>query len=448
MKKHLFQIFQSALTAADPFCAVQRNVSLEGNSLILTGEGRSSITLPGSDAGRIFVVGAGKGSAPMAQAVEALLGERISGGVVCVKDGHGCKLDHIKIRQASHPVPDDRGIDAAREIFELVSGATENDLVISLLSGGGSALLTLPAEGVSLEQLQSITGVLLSCGADIGEINAVRKHLSRVKGGRLASAAYPAAVLNLVLSDVVGDRLDVIASGPFSPDLSTFTDAKAILFRYGIWDKVPEHAKSVLLAGERGEISETPKPGDQVFGKVVHAIVGSNRSSINAAAETARNLGYSPLILTSLLEGEAREAARFLSSVAKECLATGTPILPPACLLAGGETTVKIRGKGLGGRNQELALALSIELDGWEGIMGLSGGTDGTDGPTDAAGAVASWTSLSRARSLGLDADEFLLNNDSYHFFEGLGDLVKTGPTRTNVMDIQVLLVSSGQCCV
>jgi len=444
MKDHLLAIFQSAVDAADPFCAVERSVSVDGNYLISNEGRRVRINLPQPGKGRILVVGAGKGTAPMAQAVEGLLGDRIDGGVVCVKDGHGCKLDRIKVMQASHPLPDDRGVAAAREILDLVSGAGEDDLIISLLSGGGSALLTLPAEGVELGQLQQLTELLLASGAEISEINTVRKHLSKVKGGRLAAAASPASVLNLVLSDVVGDRLDVIASGPFTPDPTTYSDAKAILQRFGVWEKVAENIRGVILAGERGDFADTPKPGEGEFEKIQHSIIGSNRVSIEAAAETARELGYSPLVLTSLLEGEAREAARFLAAVAKECALTGSPVAPPVCLLAGGETTVTIKGKGLGGRNQELALALSIELDGWEGIAGFSGGTDGTDGPTDAAGAVATWSTASRAKQLGLNADEYLTDNDSYHFFDHLGDLVKTGPTRTNVMDVQILLVSAG----
>jgi hydroxypyruvate reductase len=404
--------------------------------------GLVQVPLPRTDQGRIFVVGAGKGSAPMAQALEDLLGDRIAAGLVCVKDGHGAPTKRIEIREAAHPVPDQRGTEAAGRILEMVQGAGKNDLVLSAISGGGSALLTLPAAGVTLDDLRGLTNELLGCGASIDEINALRKHLSRVKGGRLARAAHPATVVNLMLSDVVGDRLDVIASGPFSADFSTFAEAREILDRYRILDRIPAPVREVIAAGVRGEIPETPKSGDPALVNVVHAVVGSNELSLKAAARRAEQLGYHSLMLSSLVEGEAREVARVLAAIAKQCRSSGFPVPPPACILAGGETTVSIQGTGLGGRNQELALALALALDGWPGIVGLSGGTDGNDGPTDAAGAVVGHDTVSRARSQGLDPRRFLADNDSYHFFDPLGDLIRTGPTRTNVMDVQVLLVA------
>jgi hydroxypyruvate reductase len=377
----------------------------------------------------------------MAQALEEMLGDRISGGLVCVKDGHGVPLQRIEIREASHPVPDQRGVEAAGRILEMVQGGGENDLVLCVISGGGSALLTLPAEGMNLEDLRGLTDQLLACGASIDEINTLRKHVSRVKGGRLAQAAHPATVVNLVLSDVVGDSLDVIASGPLSADPTTFADAREILERYEILERIPESVRRVIDAGGRGEVPETPKPGDVALDKVIHSIVGSNERSLQAAAAKAAQLGYQPLILSSLVEGEAREVARVLAAIAKQCRVSGVPVAPPACVLAGGETTVTLKGDGLGGRNQELALALALELEGWPGIVGLSGGTDGTDGPTDAAGAVASHETIPKANTQGLDPRRYLAENDSYHFFDALGDLIRTGPTRTNVMDIQALLV-------
>lgn len=444
LREHVRIVFDAAVAAAEPRRAVAAHLRVDGDRLgVRTAGGETWVDLPRAGAGRVLVVGAGKGSAPMAQAVEELLGPRVAGGAVCVKDGHGVHLERVAVLEASHPVPDARGLEAAARILDLVRGAGPEDLVIAVFSGGGSALLTLPAPGVSLEDLRALTGLLLGCGATIGEINALRKHLSQVSGGRLAVAAHPARVVNLVLSDVVGDDLDVIASGPLSADPSTFAQAREILRRYGLEDRVPPAVHRVLEAGQRGEVPETPKEGHPALGAVVHAVVGSNRLSLEAAAQAARRLGYRPLLLTSRLQGEAREAARFLAAVAKECQISGDPAPPPACLLAGGETTVTLRGTGKGGRNQELALALALELEGWPGIAGLSGGTDGTDGPTDAAGAACDHATAPRARSLGLDPRRRLDDNDSYAFFDALGDLVRTGPTRTNVMDVQVLLVRS-----
>ena len=285
--------------------------------------------------------------------------------------------------------------------------------------------------------MQETTQLLLDCGADIHEINCVRKHISAIKGGQLARLAYPATVLALILSDVIGDDLDVIGSGPTVPDRSTFADAKAIFEIYGIWEAAP--------AGVRRRIdshaAETPKPGNKIFDRVQNLIVGSNRLAVDAAAREARALGFHTLVLSTLLEGEAREVARVHAAIAREIRATGRPVRPPACVLSGGETTVTIRGKGLGGRNQEFALAAALDISGLEDAVILSAGTDGTDGPTDAAGAIVDGTTISRAEALGLDAASHLSNNDSYHFFERLGDLIKTGPTGTNVADVQVIVV-------
>ncbi|MDW7710139.1 MAG: glycerate kinase [Deferrisomatales bacterium] len=437
-------MFHAAVDAADPRRAVHAHLRRDGDRLaVRAGAGEVFVPLPRPGRGRVIVVGAGKGAAPMARAVEEILEGQVWGGVVCVKDGHGSPLERVRVLEAAHPMPDERGVRAAEQILDLVRGAGEGDLVLSVLSGGGSALLTLPAPGVSLDDLRALTDLLLASGADIGQINALRKHLSQVKGGRLAAAAQPARVVNLVLSDVVGDRLDVIASGPFTADPSTFSEARGILERYRLTPRVPPAVLRALEAGERGELAETPKPGDPALGAVVHAVVGSNRLSLEAAAVKARELGYRPLILSSRLQGEAREAARFLAAIAVESRASGEPVSPPACLLAGGETTVTLRGKGKGGRNQELALALALELAGCPGIVGLSGGTDGTDGPTDAAGAVCDEATAARARALGLEPRRHLEGNDSYPLFAALGDLLLTGPTRTNVMDVQVLLVGA-----
>jgi len=437
------EIFRRAVAAADPRQAVLDRVRVEGDHLTVDGtDGRVRIPIPPPGRGRVLVVGAGKASAPMADALEALLDDRVSGGLVCVKDGHTSPLRRVELREASHPIPDERGAEAAERILGLVTTAGEGDLILSVFSGGGSALLPLPAKGVPLQDIQLLTDQLLASGASIDEINTLRKHLSRVAGGRLGVAAHPAAVVNLVLSDVVGDRLDVIASGPFSPDPSTYAEALGILDRGGLLARVPCTVRSTLESGARGELPETPKPGDRSLERVTHAIVGSNCRSLEEAARKAREMGYRPLILSSFVQGEAREVAKVLAAVAKQCHASGDPIVPPACLLAGGETTVTLRGHGLGGRNQELALGLALELDGWPDIAGLSGGTDGTDGPTDAAGAVVTGATLSRARAKNLDARRSLAENDSYRFFDALGDLIRTGPTRTNVMDVQILLVA------
>jgi glycerate 2-kinase len=442
MRQDALTIFNAAVEAVDPYRAVRLNVEVDGDELVVaTAGGAVRLPLPKAGRGRVLVVGAGKGTAPMAQALEEILGDRLDQGIICVKDGHGLDLGRVEVLEASHPVPDERGVKAGERILELVAGAGADDLVIGALSGGGSALLTLPLVGVALDDLAALTDMLLASGAEIGEINALRKHLSQVKGGRLAAAAAPARVVNLALSDVIGDRLDVIASGPFTADPSTFADGWGVVERYGLADKIPPSVVKCLKAGVAGEIPETPKPGDEKVDSVVHSVVGSNRKSLDAAADKARLLGYTPIILSSVLEGEAREAAGFLAAVAIEALERGDPIAPPACILTGGETTVTIRGQGKGGRNQELALALAAHIEGMDGVVALSGGTDGNDGPTDAAGGLVDGSTVERGRQAGLDLDETLSRNDSYHYLDRVGDLVRTGPTRTNVMDVQLLLV-------
>lgn len=374
---------------------------------------------------RIQVIGAGKASAAMARAVERVLGRCVSGGVVNAPKS--ASLSRIEVYESGHPVPDQRGIEGTRRMLEIARATGVRDLLICLISGGASALMPAPTQSITLARKQEITRQMLACGATIHEINTVRKHMSRVKGGRLAKLAWPATVISLILSDVIGDDLDVIGSGPTVPDRSTAADARAILDKYDI--RVP----SVF--------EETPKPSDPVFARVQNLIVGSNRQAIDAAARRARSLGYRTLVLSTFIEGETREIASMHAAIAKEILASGRPVRAPACILSGGETVVTVRGKGLGGRNQELVLAAAIALDGFGPATIFSAGTDGIDGPTDAAGAIADETTIARARALGLDARRFLADNDSYHFFEKLKRLIKTGPTGTNVMDIRVLLV-------
>jgi glycerate 2-kinase len=436
MREEALAIFHSALEAVDPIGAIHRHVSMDNGSLVVSGT-----RLELDDYDRIWVVGAGKGAAPMAQAIEELLGERIFEGAIVVKDGHGLPLKRVRIHEAGHPVPDQRGVQGGEDILSLVKRAKERDLVISVLSGGGSALLVVPAQGVSLKDKQEVTRLLLACGATIHEINAVRKHLSRIKGGGLARSAHPARMVSLILSDVIGDDLDVIASGPVVPDPSTFHQAEAVLERHGIWEEVPKSVKEHIESGVNGEIAETAKPGDMSFRNDITALVGTNLQALEAARKKAEFLGYRPVILSAMVEGEAREVAKMHAGIAKEIIATGHPISPPACILFGGETTVTLQGKGMGGRNMEFALASALALEGGKHVVVLSGGTDGTDGPTDAAGAIINGETVGRARSKGLDPLDHLRRNDAYPLFQSLGDLVITGPTRTNVMDVCIMLV-------
>jgi glycerate 2-kinase len=438
MRGQALEIFQAALRAVEPVEAILNHVKMEGESLLI-GERRLEL----SNFDRILVVGAGKADAPMVQAVESLLGERVSDGIIVVKDGHGLPLQRVRVHEASHPVPDERGLGGAEEILSLVSGAGERDLIICLISGGGSALLVAPAEGVTLKDKQQVTQLLLACGASIHEINTVRKHLSRVKGGGLAHAAHPATLVSLILSDVIGDDLDTIASGPTVPDSTTFRQAEQILKRYGIWDEVPGSVRMYVEKGVKGEIEETPKPGDPSFQRDAWELVGTNLQALEAARKEAERLGYQTMILSGMVEGETREVAKAHAAIAKEVLSSENPIAPPACVLSGGETTVTLQGDGKGGRNTEFALASAIALEGVENVVVLSGGTDGTDGPTDAAGAIVDGETISQARKKHLDPVDYLRRNDSYTFFETLGGLVITGPTRTNVMDVCVMLMQS-----
>ncbi len=419
------RIFDAALKAADPGEAVRRHLRVDPSAF-----------------DRILVIGAGKASAAMAAAVEDLL--PITGGLVNVKDGHTVPLRHIELNECGHPLPDERGVAGATRIAEIARQAGERDLLICVISGGASALLPLPAPGIRLEEKQAVTRLLLASGATIHEINAVRKHLSALKGGQLARLAQPATVISLLLSDVIGDNLDVIGSGPTAPDRSTFADALGVLFHYRIFPQAPEAVQMRLGSGVQGKIPETPKDGDPAFDRVQNLVVGSNRLAVAAAEARARELGYHPLMISTNVEGETRDVAFHHAAIARKVLESGSPVPPPVCVISGGETTVTLRGSGLGGRNQEFALAAAIALEGRPGVLVLSGGTDGTDGPTDAAGAIADGSTVARAAALSLDARRFLAENDSYHFFEALGDLLKTGPTGTNVMDIHLLLVDSG----
>jgi glycerate 2-kinase len=428
---------RAALAAVEPGAAVRRQVQRQGERLVIGGQTYDLATVE-----RIWVVGGGKAAAAMVAVLYGILDERLTGGLVVTKVGHADpRLDAgpVEIVEAGHPVPDESGVRATRRMADLLAGATERDLVLAVISGGGSALLTLPATGLSLADLQGTTDLLLRSGATIVELNAVRKHLSQIKGGEMARLAGQAPVAALILSDVVGDPLDAIASGPLSPDPTTFADAWAVLERYGLVERVPPAVRERLRAGRQGRLADTPKPGAALFGRVHTAIVGSNRLAAEAAVEAAHARGLNALLLSTFVEGEARQVARVAAALARELAGYDRPMRRPACLVWGGETTVTVRGGGKGGRNQELALAAALAMEGVPGVVLVALGTDGTDGPTDAAGAVATGETVARARSLGLDPAAHLADNDAYPFFHALGDLIRTGPTGTNVNDLMFL---------
>jgi glycerate 2-kinase len=435
------EIFKAGLAAVDPYRAVAGALRTINGRLYA---GDSVYDLAAFD--RIIVVGAGKATARMAEAVEETFGGSIDGGVIIVKYGHTGRLRMIEQVEAGHPIPDEAGVRGTERILDLVRRANEKTLIICLLSGGGSALLVAPLPGITLEDKQLTTDLLLKAGANINELNTVRKHLSAVKGGRLAQAAYPATLVTMVLSDVIGDRLDVIASGPAAPDSTTYADAEFVISKYGLKTALPPGVTALLERGLSGQERETSKKGDACFSKTRNVIVGGIGQALDAAREKASSLGYVTDIHTAELQGEARDAARTLARAAlriRESLKHGER----SCLLSGGETTVTVRGKGKGGRNQELALAFALDISGFPGVTLLSAGTDGTDGPTDAAGAVVDAFTVQKARGCGVRAETYLENNDSYTFFLKLDSVcdpkyhVFTGPTGTNVMDLQIILV-------
>ncbi len=439
LRDHARSIFAAAVKAADPVEAVLRHLRVEGSELI-AGMAR----FPLSRFRRIRVIGAGKAGATMAQAVERALDGRVEGGLVNVKYGHLAPVVRVELNECAHPVPDEAGVAGAKRIATIAREAGEDDLLLCVMSGGGSALLPLPATPVTLEEKQRVTGLLLDCGATIHEINAVRKHISEVKGGQLARLAFPAAVISLMLSDVIGDDLDVIGSGPTAPDASTWQTAREVLNKFEIWERVPASVRARIESGLRGEVSDTPKAGDVSLARTENLVVGSNLLAVEAAAAKARELGYRAVILSTFIEGETRDVARMHAAIAKQTVRFGQPVPPPVCLISGGETTVTLcEGHGLGGRNQEFALAAALDIAGLENIVIMSGGTDGTDGPTDAAGALADGFTVKRAADRGCAAKDSLARHDAYPFFKALDDLLKTGPTNTNVMDVRLVLVGS-----
>lgn len=444
-RQNLLDIFNASLEAVDPYKAVLNAVSVEHGQLQAGG---ANYVLAAYE--RIIVIGAGKATARMAQAIEVLFGKNISDGLIVVKEGHTAPLSIIKQVEAAHPVPNEAGMAGAQRILKMVCAADEKSLVICLLSGGASALLVAPAAGLSLHDKQDTTELLLKGGASINELNAVRKHLSSVKGGRMAQAAYPAPVLTLIVSDVIGDPLEVIASGPTAYDNSTYAEAWAVIAKYDLQQKISLRVADYLQRGITGHEPETVKENDPCLDKTRNVIIASNRQALTAAERMAVQIGYDAKIISATLQGEARNAASFLAQISRAELVSMQPS-GRRCLLFGGETTVTVSGAGHGGRNQELALAFALEIEGARGVSLLSAGTDGGDGPTDAAGAVVDGSTVTRARKLGLEPLHYLEQNDSYTFFQQFDSMadahthLKTGPTGTNVMDMQIVLLHADE---
>ncbi len=435
-RKQIVTVLQAALEAVDPATAVHRYLRREDDTLWVR-----EVPYRLEPSTHVYVVGAGKAGAPMAQAVEEILGERITAGLVNVKYGYTLPTHVVELVQAGHPIPDEAGVNGARKVAVLLQDVSPDDLVLCLISGGGSALMTWPVEGLTLADMRALTDSLLRRGATINEINTIRKHLERLKGGGLARLACPARLVSLILSDVVGNPLDVIASGPTVPDTSTFVQAYQLLERYNLLPEAPPAAVAHLRRGSEGAIAETPKPGDPIFQRTQNVIIASNDHAARAAQRAAEALGFHALVLSTYVEGEAREVAKVLTAIAKEVSASDRPTPRPACIIVGGETTVTVKGQGKGGRNQEMALMAAMRLGGFEDVAIACLATDGTDGPTDASGALADGNTVRRAAQLGLDPWEHLERNDSYPFFAALGDLLLTGPTNTNVNDLAFVFV-------
>ncbi len=434
----LIELVNKAIESADPSSKMRSRVRIDGERLKI---GTHELDL--SEVGKIIVVGGGKASGNMAEVIEEIFGDRITGGVVNVPKGTVLeyRTGKIKLVEAGHPLPTGAGVKGAEEMISLVSDLEPQDLVVCLLSGGGSALITLPAESISLDELRETTQLLLKSGAMIQEVNAIRKHLSRIKGGQLTKAAHPARVITLLISDVVGDRLDTIASGPTYPDPMTFSDALAVIEKYGLIEKLPKNILNHLKKGTEKKVPETPKPGEKYFHNTIYEIIASNADAIKAAVEVGKSHGFNVSTITKTMQGEAREVGTHLATIAKGVMEASKPVSRPALLISGGETTVTVKGEGIGGRNQELVLSAAIGISGLENATVASFSTDGVDGPTDAAGAVADSFTLERAKHLKLDSELHLERNDSYSFFKGIGDLLITGPTRTNVMDLTCLIL-------
>ncbi len=438
-KKKSFQeaeaIFRAGVAAVDPEELVKSALDLSDGNLTVGGDRYYLDHLR-----KIYLLGAGKAAGRMARGVEAVLGTRITGGMVIVPRGTAIDLRVAEVRFGAHPIPDQSGVQATEELITIARNARGDDLIIMLLSGGGSALLPAPSDEISLKDIRLLTGTLLKCGASIGELNMIRKHLSRVKGGGLARLASPVRVITLILSDVVDDDSAVVASGPPAPDPPTFRDCLEILDRYGIREWVPSRIRERLERGRGGMIPETPDDSDPVFQKVRNVVIGNNRIALMGAAEKARELGYKPVIISDRVAGDTRRVSELHCALTTAVMRSSQP-KKPICLLSGGETTIAIKGSGRGGRNTEFVLASAREITGWQGITILSGDTDGIDGSSPAAGAICDGATLARGERLSLSPEDYLERNDSYTYFQALGDLLMTGPTGTNVMDLRVILL-------
>ena len=429
-------ILEYALEAVDSYKAVKKMVHIEEGNLIV---GHLKFNL--SKVGDIYVVGAGKATMPIGRALEDVLGGKIRDGLVIVKRGQKRKLKRIRVIEAGHPIPDEAGMEGAKEMIKIAKSAREGDLVLSAITGGSSALAPLPVEGISLEDKKKVTELLLKSGAVIQEINAVRKHISAIKGGKLAKHIHPAEIINLTVSDVIGDPLDYITDLTV-PDTSTFEDAVFALKKYGLWKKVSDSVRAHLKKGLADPSLETPK---DFAGMKVHTFILSNNEAVcEVAKNRAEELGFNSLILSTMIEGESREAGIVLAGIAKEIEKNGRPLKPPSVLISGGETTVTIQGEcGEGGRNQEFVLGFSLKIDGSKNIVVASVGTDGTDGPTDIAGGIADGYTLKRAKEKGIDVSKNLRGHNSSYVFRQLEDYIFTGPTGTNVMDLGVVVITA-----
>ncbi len=429
------RIFMTGIASVLPDKLIAESISRKGSVLRF-----GDLTLSAEKIRNLYVIGAGKASAAMGHYVESILGDLVTGGLIITKYGHACMLQRIKVKEAGHPVPDMAGFEATREIIEICDGAGEDDLVVCLLSGGGSALMSDLPSGLLPEDIYLINNLLVRCGADITEINTVRKHLSEIKGGQLVKRAWPASLVSIMISDVSGNKPDVIASGPTVPDTTTFHDAWKVLEKYHLTGDVTMGIKELLLSGVDGKRPETPKPGDSIFDRTSNLLAGTNETALIAAQGAAADSGYNALIVTDNLSGDSENAAQMIIETAlsfKDNIEASKPL----CLLYGGETTIKVTGNGLGGRNQHLALAAAIKLANYPGITILSAGTDGNDGPTDAAGAVVDSSTIKSAESVRIDPEKHLREFDSYSFFRKAGGHIITGPTYTNVMDLVIVLV-------
>ncbi len=442
LKKDALYLFNEGIKVIKPETLIKDHFFIEKDKLTISDVFSNTKKFYLDEFERIFVIGAGKASAAMGSQIEKVLNDKIESGIIVTKYGFNTNLKIIKQIEAGHPLPDENGITAADKIKKLCKSAGVKDLIINLISGGASSLLPSPAKGISLEEKIKTTELLLNCGATIDEINTVRKHISTIKGGQLMQLAYPATVISLIISDVIDDDIDIIGSGLTAPDNSTFSDCLKILTKYKLVDSVPSSVLRYLTEGSNKKKYETPSEENPIFSKANNIIIGNNTICLNHIKNMAINLGYDSKILSTQLSGKAKQVGINITTDAIKYFEHGAEIGKKYCLIYGGETTVHIVGTGKGGRNQELVLSAAINIDGIKGVSLLSGGTDGNDGPTDAAGAYCDWTTIERAKTLNVDAYKYLKNNDSYSFFKKLDDLIITGPTRTNVMDIQIILIS------